>query len=105
MKFFLSYNWPGNVRELKNLIKRAVLLSDSEYISSSHLSLNNIAGFENKLDSSDGLNSFEDASKAFQRDLIKNAIEKAEGNKIKAAKILQINRKALYRKMKSLNLL
>ncbi len=105
MKFFLSYNWPGNVRELKNLIKRAVLLSDSEYISSSHLSLNNIACLENKPDSNDGLNSFEDASKAFQRDLIKNALEKAEGNKIKAAKILQINRKALYRKMKSLNLL
>lgn len=116
MKFFLSYNWPGNVRELKNLIKRAVLLSDSEYISSSHLSLNNIACLENKLDSTDGFpavagsrlqreNSFEDASKAFQRDLIKNALEKADGNKIKAAKILQINRKALYRKMKSLNLL
>ncbi len=105
MKFFLNYNWPGNVRELKNLIKRAVLLSDSEYISSSHLSLNNIACLENKPDSNDGLNSFEDASKAFQRDLIKNALEKAEGNKIKAAKILQINRKALYRKMKSLNLL
>ncbi len=105
MKFFLNYNWPGNVRELKNLIKRAVLLSDSEYISSSHLSLNNIACLENKPDSNDGLNSFEDASKAFQRDLIKNALEKADGNKIKAAKILQINRKALYRKMKSLNLL
>jgi len=103
MKFFLSYNWPGNVRELKNLIKRAVLLSDSEHINPSHLSLNT-AVFQNKPASTVGLNSFEDASKAFQRDLIKNALEKADGNKIKAAKILQINRKALYRKIKSLDL-
>ena len=105
IKFFVSYNWPGNVRELKNLVKRAVLLSDSEQINPSHLSLNNTAAVSpNKANSADNLTSFSDASKAFERDLIKNALEKAEGNKIKAAKILQINRKALYRKMKSLNL-
>ena len=109
MKFFLGYNWPGNVRELKNLVKRAVLLSDAEQISPSHLSLNNNTAnntpvSQNKANLTDALTSFEDASKAFERDLIKNALEKAEGNKIKAAKILQINRKALYRKMKSLNL-
>ncbi len=114
MKFFLSYNWPGNVRELKNLIKKAVLLSDSEHINPSHLSLNTAVS-QNKPGSTDGFpavagsrlqreSSFEDASKAFQRDLIKNALEKADGNKIKAAKVLQINRKALYRKIKSLGL-
>lgn len=104
MKFFLSYNWPGNVRELKNLIKRAVLLSDAEQINPIHLSINNTAVSQNKVNPINGLSSFEDASKAFERDLIKNALEKADGNKIKAAKILQINRKALYRKMKSLGL-
>jgi DNA-binding NtrC family response regulator len=116
MKFFLTYNWSGNVRELKNLTKRAVLLSDSEQINLSHLSLN-IAVCQNKSDfppkadppltKTNGFNSdvsFEDADKEFQRNLIKQALEKAEGNKIKAAKILQINRKMLYRKMKSLNL-
>ena len=106
MKFFLSYNWPGNVRELKNLVKGAVLLSDSDYISPNHLSLN-IAGSHNNLKLTDGLNStisFEDADKEFARNLIKKALEKTAGNKIKAAKILQINRKALYRKMKHLGL-
>ena len=104
MKFFLGYNWPGNVRELKNLIKRAVLLSDSEQINPSHLSVNNTAQSQNKANLTDALTSFEDASKAFERNLIKNVLEKAGGNKIKAAEILQINRKMLYRKMKSLNL-
>ncbi|MFH1691031.1 MAG: sigma-54 dependent transcriptional regulator [Candidatus Omnitrophota bacterium] len=117
MKFFLSYNWPGNVREFKNLIKRAVLLSDSEDILPRHLSLN-IAGSQNKPDFSigssllletGGLNvlsvSFDEAAKEFERNLIKKTLETASGNKAKAAEILQINRKALYRKMKSLNLL
>ncbi len=107
MKFFLNYSWPGNVRELKNLIKRAVLLSDSKNILFCHLSLNT-AESQNKTDLTDGLNtstvSFEDAAKEFERNLIKKALETASGNKVKAAEILQINRKALYRKMKSLNL-
>ena len=106
MKFFLSYNWLGNVRELKNLVKRAVLLSDSEYISPHHLSPN-VAGSQNNLKITDGLNSavsFKDAAKEFQRDLIKNALEKVGESRIKAAEILHINRKALYRKMKNLGL-
>lgn len=106
MKFLLSYHWPGNVRELKNLVKRAVLLSDSEYISPKHLFLN-IVGPQNHLKLTDGLNStvsFEDAATEFERDLIKKALEKAGENKIKAAKTLQINRRTLYRKMKSLGL-
>ena len=49
--------------------------------------------------------SFKDITKEFEKGVIKDALVKAGGNKIKAAKILQINRKALYRKMKSLSLL
>ncbi|MEW6162840.1 MAG: sigma-54 dependent transcriptional regulator [Nitrospirota bacterium] len=106
MEILLSYDWPGNVRELKNLVKRAALLCDSEYILTNHLPLN-IAWSQNNLKLTDSLNStvsFKDATKKFQRDLIKKALEKAGSNKIKAAKILQINRKALYRKIRSLGL-
>jgi two-component system response regulator AtoC len=105
MEILLSYDWPGNVRELKNLVKRAALLCDSEYILANHLSLN--IWSQNNLKLTDGLNltvSFKDATKEFQRDLIKKTLERADGNKTKAAKILQINRKALYRKIRSLDL-
>lgn len=44
----LSYKWPGNVRELKNLIERAVLLENSEYLDVRHLHLNGLESyFEN----------------------------------------------------------
>ena len=39
MKSLLNYPWKGNVRELKNVIKRAVLLTDAEYISIDNLDI------------------------------------------------------------------
>lgn len=106
MKFFLSYPWTGNVRELKNVIKKAVLLTDSEYIPPVNLSTNmavsgNAPELREFLDPSV---SFKEKTKEFERELIKSALEESGGNKIKAAKILSIHRKALYRKMKSLGL-
>lgn len=37
MEILLAYNWPGNVRELQNIIERAILISDENVISTSHL--------------------------------------------------------------------
>lgn len=106
MKFFLIYHWPGNVRELRNLVRKAVLLTDSQMISFPHLSLEAIRP-QDEIDVkrllSKGL-SFEEITKNFERDLIRKALEKSGNNKTKAAKILQMHRKALYRKMKSLDL-
>ena len=110
MKFFLNYSWPGNVRELKNLVKKAVLLSDTEEISLEHLSINHsigatsMAALQNTLELQENF-SFKDITREFEKGVIKDALAKAGGNKIKAAKILHINRKALYRKLKSLGLL
>ncbi len=108
MKFLLDYPWPGNVRELKNVIKRAVLLSDAETILPEYISVNHTPQdptltksdtFELKEDSS-----LEALSEDFERKLIKAALQKSGGNRNEAARCLKINRKALYRKMKSLGL-
>jgi DNA-binding NtrC family response regulator len=48
--------------------------------------------------------SFEEITREFQNDLIKKALVEAGGNKIKAAGILKMNKKTLYRKIKSLKL-
>ena len=102
MKFFLEFPWPGNVRELKNVTRRAVLLAESDTIEFGNLSLNQTMPAHLKpLDK--GV-SFEEMTQEFQKDLIKRALDTTGDNKLKAAKILQINRKALYRKLKSLGL-
>jgi DNA-binding NtrC family response regulator len=107
MRFLLNYQWPGNVRELKNVIKKVVLLTDAEYIPIESLSTNDIVGLENGSFLEKNLAScasFKDKTLGFERGLIKETLKNTGGNKQKAAKILQINRKALYRKMKSLGL-
>ncbi len=108
MKFLHNYSWPGNVRELKNAIRRAVILTDydvSEYISLTSLfsdmkqqeEIEMIKTFEEGF-------SFGEIIKNFERNLIQKALEKADNNKTQAAKILKIQRKALYRKMEKLGL-
>jgi DNA-binding NtrC family response regulator len=109
MKFLLSYSWPGNVRELKNLIKKSVLLTDSEYIPLENLSTNmtesaSVAEISHPSGAEKSQDSFKEKTSEFEKELIKSALEKSGGNKLKAAKVLRINRKLLYRKMKSLNL-
>jgi DNA-binding NtrC family response regulator len=107
MKFFLGYYWPGNVRELKNLIKKAALLADSEEIAICHLSSmmmkpQNDVNLPKILDNE--VLSFEEITRNFEKDLIKRALEETAYNKTRAAKILKLHRKVLYRKMKSLGL-
>ncbi len=110
MKFLLSYPWPGNVRELKNLIRKAVLLSDSEDISCKHLSINHpteatsTTALQNTLRLQEN-SSFKDITQEFEKELIKDALTKAGNNKLKAAKTLGLNKKTFYRKIKSLRLL
>ena len=107
MKFFLNYAWPGNVRELKNVTRRAVLLAESDTIEFGNLSLNQTMPTSEAINPMKPLDkgvSFEEITQEFEKDLIKKALEEVGGNKLKAAKTLKIDRKTLYRKMKSLNL-
>jgi len=109
MKFLLNYSWPGNVRELRNIIKRAVLLVESDSIELGNFPPDNLKlyGDRRKTDVTQSLDkgvSFEEITKETEKDLIKRALERSGGNKIKAAEILKMNKKTLYRKIKKLGL-
>jgi len=92
---FKRYNWPGNLRELKNVVKRAVLLSTGEYISSSCLPTEVLAAKEEPEEQDYSL--FKNKN---EQEMILDALEKTRGNKSKAAKLLSIDRKTLYNKLK-----
>lgn len=110
MKFLLDYHWPGNVRELKNVIRRALLLAESNEIGPEHLSLNNTSlpknlQFQQDLDKGISLHEItKGATKQIEQDIIKQSLAKAGGNKTKAAKILKIDRMTLYSKIKEFQL-
>ena len=107
MKFLLNYAWPGNVRELRNIIRRAVLLAESESIELGNFSTNNLKLSKEEIDPTKPLDkgvSFDEITQEFEKDLIKRALESAAGNKIKAAELLKMNKKTFYRKIKTLQL-
>ncbi len=94
---FHNYNWPGNLRELKNMVKRAVLLTQEPIIPLKVLP-HEIA-YNQRTEETYGL--FRNKN---EETLILDALEKANGNKSKAARILSIDRKTLYNKLKQYNI-
>lgn len=100
-----NYRWPGNVRELKNVIERAVVLSQSDTIESDELSLSNLrtaseTNMEIELESE-----FEPISLAeMERKHILQVLNSVEWNKSRSAQILGIERSTLDRKIKRYDL-
>jgi DNA-binding NtrC family response regulator len=85
-----AYEWPGNVRELDHAIERAVLLSQGETIESWDLALS-----RGEPTTSPGPRSLDE----LERDAIKEALARADGNVSLAAKALGVSRSALYRRL------
>lgn len=119
---FRSYVWYGNLRELKNVIKRATLLSDGEEVEASSLPFE-ISNFNklqfDKQPEPAAINTIpttvteiaetprtisettlKGASIDAEYEMILKALKKVNFNKSKAAKLLNIDRKTLYNKMK-----
>lgn len=120
---FTRYSWPGNFREFRNIIKRAVLLSKGDTVykntlpeemisealqHAAHVPSNIVTHVEQvvtppiieQLPPVD----LRDAAHRSERDLIVSTLEKVRFNKSKAAKILNVDRKTLYNKMKQYNI-
>ena len=101
MEKLISHTWHGNVRELRNVIRRSVLMSKGEIINS--IDIPDVIKFSSQesVSSNPSISSIKDE---LERDLILKAIKDAGGNKTKAAKILDMNERTFYRKIKSLGI-
>lgn len=94
LEAFKKYEWPGNLRELKNMVKRSVLLSQKDMITSDILPKDIIYATPS---SKQNYSLFKNQN---EQEMILDALEKANGNKAKAARMLSIDRKTLYNKLK-----
>lgn len=116
MQMFTNYSWPGNLREFRNVVRRAVLLTQQGKISTKTLPWEITNTSDSPLSHTPHPGSPEDVIKAppIKKDYdLKDAASKAEYeaimsvlkevnfNKTKAAEILKIDRKTLYNKIKS----
>ncbi len=98
LQTLLRHPWPGNVRELRNTIERAMIVCETDLVSSRHLPPS-IAS-ETKGDGPDSITvpfgiSLEEAEK----DLIRRTLASVNNNKTKAAEILGISLKTLHNKL------
>jgi two-component system response regulator AtoC len=110
-ELLMNYDWPGNVRELKNAIERVMILAESNRVAVKHLPIRISEGGIMPVPIGEGSNnggiqlppggtSLYDV----ERDLIKQALHQARGNKTTAARLLRITRDTLRYKVKKYNL-
>lgn len=105
-----NYNWPGNVRQLENFLEQAVNYSDEAIIDINKLPIRpweNYDEFYGEIEKNISIKNQKDLNYTIEkteREMIIEAINKCNGNKSKAAKLLNIHRSALYKKIKRLEI-
>ncbi len=98
-------DWPGNIRELQNVLQRYLTLQQFDVPGHSPQKVLKTSEMTQILECIQAGEDFEAAIIRFQKQLILNALEYNRWHKGNTAGMLGMNRKALYRKMKRLELL
>lgn len=114
IQMFMNYSWPGNLREFRNVVRRAVLLTQDELISSKTLpweiTNTNPLTSEHEAEKKDQATTtitlkkdigLKGAASKAEYETIMNVLKEVKFNKKKAAEVLNIDRKTLYNKLKS----
>ena len=116
MDLFLQYDWPGNVRQLSNTLKRLMVLGDWDEIATQMLPQVESVSVESDPGGKEAQSGHDleeiiplkllktKASEYIEKKIIAYALNIAGGNKVNAARILNISYKALFYKMKNLRL-
>lgn len=92
IRIFQAYSWPGNLRELQNIIRRSTLLTQGSLIEKEVIPPD---FFEEENQSKSVF-----SKSSNEKEMIIKALHLCNGNKSEAAKMLEINRKTLYNKLK-----
>ncbi len=113
IRMLQMYPWQGNLRELRNAIKRAVLLANDDTITidcfpeeiiNFHTLNKTEANYSGPPKKTKPSTDLKDAANQFEKEIIIKVLRDVNYNKSKAAKILNIDRKTLYNKMKVLEI-
>jgi DNA-binding NtrC family response regulator len=104
-KLFMEYDWPGNVRELKNAVERAMIFEEESQITTKNLPIpltKSPAESSHRITDKLALSGL--SLEEMEKELLKEALNKAGGNQSQAAKLLKITRDTLRYKIKKYGL-
>ena len=96
------YDWPGNVRELENVLERAAIISGNQIVLPKHLPTEMVSQAPARVSEASATVSslaLPPAIEALERQLITEALAATQGNKSKAAKLLEISERSLWYKL------
>jgi DNA-binding NtrC family response regulator len=100
MKVLMSLPWKGNIRELDNVLERAMILGDGEWITPEHLPESEIPENDRNVTA----NNLRVAVESYEKSHIANVLRDTAGDRTRAAELLGLSRSSLYRKMEKLNI-
>ena len=101
--YLLSYSWPGNLRELKNIVRKSVLMARGSYLDKDSLP-QELLYLEDAATTPQNPHDLKALSETTEKENIRLVLEKVDYNKAKASRILNIDRKTLYNKIKQYNI-
>ena len=105
MQLMMDYPWPGNVRELANAVEHGMILAKNGKVKSSSLP------YDVRHHHAEAETEAKQASEGSQPEInshskeILDALEKSNGNRAEAARLLGIDRSTLWRRMHRLNII
>lgn len=104
LEVFRKYHWPGNLRELKNVVKRSVLFTTGETVGLDAIPPEMIAAVSQEIlynePGGDNGYSLKRIQEIQEKEMIVKTLLQVGNNKAKAARLLQIDRKTLYQKLR-----
>jgi len=105
IRLLMSLPWRGNIRELDNVLERAMILGNGEWITVDDLPhVENNHNVDKNENFYSGPHDLKGALKAYEKMHIENVLKETEGNRGEAAKLLGLSRSSLYRKLDSLGI-
>ncbi len=107
MNIFINYEWPGNVRQLKNIVERMVVLSEDNILDvkdAPNMMLSGISEMEQHVVDTNYSTSLKEARDEFEKTFILKVLQSTNWNVTQTARMLDMERTYLYRKIKAYDL-
>ena len=102
MEKLVAYHWPGNVRELENVIERSLVMCKGAELDAADIKLESAPRAKPQSETHflpEGM-----SLDAYEQDIIREALRRADGNKSQAARLLGLTRNALRYRLTQMGL-